>query len=105
MKYDNLGSDEVGWMIARWEIPDDYLNYIKNSDPQRWAEIQWARKDVEDQIMNETYLNTIATDAWFDMWESDFMKWQKRTFWLDDKNNDWLWDIIYHAPTRRIRLK
>ena len=99
-KYDNLSSDEVGWMIARWEIPDDYLNYLKNSDPQRWAEIQWVRKDVEDQIMNESYLDTIATDAWFDMWESDFMKWQKWTFWLDDKNSDWLWDIIYHAPTQ-----
>ena len=99
-KYDNLSSDEVGWMIARWEIPDDYLNYLKNSDPQRWAEIQWVRKDVEDQIMNESYLNTIASDAWFDMWENDFMKWQKWTFWLEDKNSDWLWDIIYHAPTQ-----
>ena len=99
-KYDNLSSDEVGWMIARWEIPDDYLNYLKNSDPQRWAEIQWVRKDVEDQIMNESYLNTIASDAWFDMWESDFMKWQKWTFWLQDNNSDWLWDIIYHAPTQ-----
>ena len=98
-EYDNLSSDEVGWMIARWEIPDDYLNYLKNSDPQRWAEIQWARKGVEDQIMNETYLNTAASQAWFDMWDSDWRKWNKTEMWYRDVNNDWLDDRLYHAPT------
>ena len=98
-EYDNLSSDEVGWMIARWEIPDDYLNYLKNSDPQRWAEIQWARKDVEDQIMNETYLNTAASQAWFDMWDSDWWKWNKTEMWYRDVNNDWLDDRLYHEPT------
>ena len=98
-EYDNLSSDEVGWMIARWEIPDDYLNYLKNSDPQRWAEIQWARKGVEDQIMNETYLNTAASQAGFDMWDSDWWKWNKTEMWYRDVNNDWLDDRLYHAPT------
>ena len=99
-KYDNLSSDELWYLLAHWEPAEDYLSYLKYNDPQRYAEIQESRKKNENQIMNENYLYDMAESAGFDMWDNNFWKWNKETFGLEDKNKDWLWDTIYHAPTQ-----
>ena len=98
-KYDNMSSDELWYLLAHWEPAEDYLSYLKYNDPQRYAEIQEARKKNENQIMNETYLNTVASQAGYEMWDSDFWKWNQEEMWYRDVNKDWLDDRLYHAPT------
>ena len=98
-KYDNLSSDELWYLLAHWEPAEDYLSYLKYNDPQRYAEIQEARKKNENQIMNETYLNTVASQAGYEMWDSDFWTWNQEEMWYRDANKDWLDDRLYHAPT------
>lgn len=98
-KYDNMSSDELWYLLAHWEPAEDYLSYLKYNDPQRYAEIQESRKKNENQIMNETYLNTVASQAGYEMWDSDFWKWNQEEMWYRDVNKDWLDDRLYHAPT------
>ena len=98
-KYDNMSSDELWYLLAHWEPAEDYLSYLKYNDPQRYAEIQESRKKNENQIMNETYLNTVASQAGYDMWDSNFWKWNQEEMWYRDVNKDWLDDRLYHAPT------
>lgn len=98
-QYDNKPSDQVWYDIAHWYIPEEYLNWVKYSDPQRYAEIQEARKQSEIDTMNEWYLSTIAEQAWFEMWDSDRWKWNTSEMWYRDANKDWLDDRLYHEPT------
>ena len=98
-KYDNKSSDEMWYLLAHWEPAEDYLSYLKYNDPQRYAEIQESREKNENQIMNETYLNTVASQAGYEMWDSDFWKWNQEEMWYRDANKDWLDDRLYHAPT------
>ena len=73
-KYDTMTPDAIGKGLADWSIPQEYLNYIKSTDPNRYNEIIWYKKDAEDTIKNEGYLNDAAVMAWMEWWESSDTK-------------------------------
>jgi len=95
-QYDNMSSDDVWYWLAHGSVSEDYLNYIKNIDPQRYAEIQWARKDAETQIMNESYLEKTAQQAGM-AW--DWYKWSVDNWFFVDENKDWIDDRYYVEPS------
>lgn len=90
--YDSMSAPVVWDMIARWEVPDDYLNYVKYTDPQRYAEIMDAKDKSEKWIMNESYYNTLLENSW----NPDWLKWAKENYFLIDTNLDNIDDRLYH---------
>lgn len=93
--YDNMSAPTVWEMVAKWEIPDDYLNYLKYSNPDRYAEVMNYKDMTEKGIMNETYYSNLVANSNDPNW----MKWAKENSFLIDENNDNLDDRLYHAPT------
>lgn len=97
-KYDNLSPDALWTWIANWDIPEDYLNTLKSTDPQKYQEVMIAKQNREDTIKNESFLNDAATMAWIEWWESEpsSIKYAKRNeIWMDEDNN-WIDDRREH---------
>ena len=63
-KYNNMSSDDIWAWLVNWTIPEDYLNYLKYNDPQRYAEVQEARKKGEDKIKADASIDTIGVMTW-----------------------------------------
>ena len=89
-KYDNMSPDELWKWIANGTIPEDYLNTLKSTDPAKYQEVMASKKDTEDTIKNEGYLNDAAVMAWMEGWESEpssiqYGKWN--WIWLDEDRN------------------
>ena len=63
-KYNNMSSDDIWAWLVNGTIPDDYLNYLKYNDPQRYAEVQEARKKGEDKIKADASIDTIGVMTW-----------------------------------------
>lgn len=100
-KYDNMSPDQLWTWIANGTIPEDYLNTLKSTDPQKYQEVISYKKDTEDRIMNESYLNDAVAMAWIEWWESEpsSIKYGKWNWIRLDENGDWIDDRRYHAPT------
>lgn len=97
-KYDNMSPDQLWTWIANWDIPEDYLNTLKSTDPQKYQEVMTAKQNREDTIKNESFLNDAATMAWIEWWESEpsSIKYAKRNeIWMDEDNN-WIDDRREH---------
>ena len=97
-KYDNLSPDALWTWIANWDIPEDYLNTLKSTDPQKYQEVMAAKQNREDTIKNESFLNDAATMAWIEWWESEpsSIKYAKRNeIWMDEDSN-WIDDRREH---------
>ena len=97
-KYDNMSPDALWTWIANWDIPEDYLNTLKSTDPQKYQEVMAAKQNREDTIKNESFLNDAATMAWIEWWESEpssiqYAKWN--WIWMDEDNN-WIDDRREH---------
>ncbi len=100
-KYDNMSSSSLWEWLADGSIPQDYLDYIKSIDYQKYQEILSYKQAWEDRIKNESYLEDLSSMAWFEWWESEpsSIQYGKRSWiWLDE-NGDWIDDRRYHAPT------
>lgn len=104
-KYDNLPASSIWDMLVNGKLPDDYLNYLKSTDPQKYQEALSYKQDAEDTIKNESYLNDLSSMAWFETEESsvNIYPWAieaAREFWLFvDENEDWVDDRLYVPPT------
>lgn len=97
-KYDNMSPEQLWTWIANWEIPEDYLNTLKSTDPQKYQEVMAAKQNREDTIKNESFLNDAATMAWIEWWESEpssikYGKWN--WIWMDEDDN-WIDDRREH---------
>ena len=89
-KYDNLSPDAIWTWLANGTIPEDYLNNLKSTDPQKYQEVMAAKQNREDAIKNESFLNDAATMAWIEWWESEpsSIQYGKRNqIWMDEDNN------------------
>ena len=92
-KYDNLSPDALWTWIANWDIPEDYLNTLKSTDPQKYQEVMAAKQNREDTIKNESFLNDAATMAWIEWWESANVyprqiEWgREQWLWVDEDEN------------------
>lgn len=91
-KYDNLPASTIWDMLVNGKLWDDYLNYLKSTDPQKYQEALSYRQDWEDKIKDKTSLDTIDTISW--KWEdtttSNAIKWLKEQWLFVDKD----WNLI-----------
>jgi len=97
-KYDNLSPEQLWTWIANGDIPEDYLNTLKSTDPQKYQEVMAAKQNREDTIKNESFLNDAAAMAWIEWWESEpsSIQYAKRNeIWMDEDNN-WIDDRREH---------
>ena len=100
-KYDNLPASSIWDMLVNGKLPEDYLNYLKSTDPQKYQEALSYKQDAEDTIKYESYLSDIADQAWV-WWFEAFYKW---IFGYKDENNDNIDDSLYIAPTEEEQTK
>jgi len=98
-KYNNMSPDEIWVGIANWTVPEDYLNYIKNKDPQRYNDIMLAKKDREDSIRNEWGLQTIVETMWDINSNTNNISWQKKEEIRMDEDDNWIDDRREHYAT------
>ena len=97
-QYDNMSSDDIWAWLVNGTISEDYLNYLKYNDPQRYAEIQEARKKGEDKIKADASMDTIAnmTGEGTSKIKEDYEKWMEEFWiWMDEDNN-WIDDRREH---------
>lgn len=92
-KYDNMSPEQLWTWIANWDIPWEYLNTLKTTDPQKYQEVMAAKQNREDTIKNESFLNDAATMAWIEWWESanvypQQIEWAwEQWLWVDEDEN------------------
>ena len=102
-KYDTLSAAEIWAWLVDGSIPQDYLNWLKATDPAKYSWVGTAMKDKQDEIMNESYLNTVIEEAWLGSQisndYSDMTKWAIKNWLLVDKNGDWIDDGLYVEPS------
>ena len=91
-KYGNMTPEELGTGMANWTVPEDYINTVNATDPNKAAAIKDSLKDAQDWIANEWYLSELAGLSWFHAWNAKEMLYR-------DENNDWLDDRVYHAAS------
>ena len=86
---DNYTADEIWAMDVHWQVPESYLNYLKNSDPERYAAVMDAKAKEQDKIKDKTSLDTIDTMTWEwgDTITSNAIEWLKAQWLFIDK--DW----------------
>ena len=100
-KYDNLPASTIWDMLVNGKLWDDYLNYLKSTDPQKYQEALSYRQDWEDTIKYESYLSDIAEQVGLSLFEK-FYKW---IFGYRDENDDKIDDSLYIAPTEEEQTK
>ncbi len=91
-KLDTYTSSEIWNKYVNGEIPDSYLTYLKNSDPQRYAEVMDAKANAEWDIKDSAYYDTISnmTWEWDDNIASKVIEWLKAQWLLVDED----WNLI-----------
>ena len=88
---DNMTADTVGNMMVNGAIPDDYLNYVKYSNPQRYSEIMDAKARATDRIKDSASMDTVKSMEWAtDTTTSKSIEWLKYQWLLLDKD----WNLI-----------
>lgn len=100
-KYDNYSSAQLWDWLANGKIPADYLNYLKSTDPNKYAEVMAYKQEEEDTITYESFLSDIADQA--GLWR--FEKFYKWIFGYRDENDDKIDDSLYIAPTEEETTK
>ena len=91
-KLDNYTSNEIGNMMVNGEIPDSYVNYLKNSNPTRYAEVMDAKAKATDKIKDAAAMDTISSMEWDgkDTTTSKVIEWLKAQWLLLDED----WNLI-----------
>ena len=92
---DTYPADKIWSMYAHWDVPDSYLNYLKNSNPDRYNEVMDYKDEAEKWIESESYYNTLLANSN----EPEWIKRPKYNLILIYKNNDWIDDWLYPEPT------
>ena len=101
-EYDWYTAEKVWYMEAHGQVPQSYLNYLKNSNPDRYAEVMDYKDKTEKGIEDESYYSTILEQAWFTADTDNLKRQTKEWIWLDTDNN-WIDDRRYHEPTEEER--
>ena len=87
---DNYTADEIWAMDVHWYVPESYLTYLKNSDPERYAAVMDAKAKEQDKIKDKTSLETTNVMTWEDdenTITSKAIEWLKAQWLFVDK--DW----------------
>ena len=102
-EYDWYTSEAVWGMYAYWKVPESYLNYVKNSNPQRYAEIMDAKDREQDKIKNNSSYDSILEQNWFE--STNNLEWQKKEWLFVDEDGDLIDDRMQHKATEEERQK
>lgn len=94
-EYDWYTAEKVWYMQAHWQVPQSYLNYLKNSNPDRYNAVMDYKDQTEKGIEDESYYNTLLANSG----DPEWMKRAKENWFIIDVNKDNLDDRLYHAPT------
>ena len=87
---DNYTADEIWAMDVYWRVPESYLTYLKNSDPERYAAVMDAKAKEQDKIKDKTSLETTNVMTWEDdenTITSKAIEWLKKQWLFIDE--DW----------------
>jgi len=103
-KWNNMSADDVWSWIANGAIPEDYINTVASTDPNRAAAIKDALKNTQDWIANEWYLSSLANSLWFDMdiYPQQVERWNEQWLFIDEDHN-WIDDRREHYATQEER--
>lgn len=102
-EYDWYTSAKVWSMLANWQVPESYINYLKNSNPQRYQEVMAGKEQEENRIGDNSSYADLLNQAGFE--DTANTAWQKKEWLLVDENNDLIDDRLYHEPTAEEREK
>lgn len=102
-KWNNMSADDVWSWIANGTIPEDYINTVASTDPNRAAAIKDALKNTQDWIANAWYLDSLASAAWFRTEKSSQTNWASREWLFIDEDNNWIDDRREHYATQEER--
>ena len=94
-EYDWYTAEKVWDMYAHWQCPQSYLNYLKNSNPDRYNEVMDYKDQTEKWIMNESNYSSILEQAWFSADSNNLKRQTWEWIWLDTDNN-WIDDRREH---------
>ena len=88
---DNMTADAVWNMLVNWAVPEDYLNYLKYSNPQRYSEVMDAKARETNKIKDSASMDTIKSMEWeTDTTTSKSIEWLKSQWLFVDKD----WNLI-----------
>lgn len=89
---DNYTAEQIGDKYVNGEIPESYLTYLKNTNPERYAYVMDAKAKAEDNIKYQTNYDTISNISWDgeDLMTSKVIQWLKDNWLLVDKD----WNLI-----------
>lgn len=102
-EYDWYTSAKVWSMAANGQVPESYLNYLKNSNPQRYQEVMAGKEQEENRIKDNSSYSDLLNQAGFE--DTANTAWQKKEWLLLDENGDLIDDRLYHEPTTEEREK
>lgn len=102
-EYDWYTSAKVWSMAANGQVPESYLNYLKNSNPQRYQEVMAGKEQEENRIKDNSSYSDLLNQAGFE--DTANTAWQKKEWLLVDENSDLIDDRLYHEPTAEEREK
>lgn len=88
---DNYTAEQIGDKYVNGEIPESYLTYLKNTDPERYAYVMDAKAAATDRIKDGASLDTINSLQWWeDTSTSKVIQWLKDNWLLVDKD----WNLV-----------
>lgn len=104
-KYDTLSPDAIWSWLADGSIPQDYLDYLKSVDPNKYQQAVSAYQYSQDTIKYENYLDDLSSMAWYESEKSnvpevsDPITYAKKMWYLVDEDGNWVDDNLYVQPT------
>ena len=98
-EYDWYTAEKVWYMQAHWQVPQSYLNYLKNSNPDRYNSVMDYKDQTEKGIEAESYYDTLLSESWFWTKDTNAIKFMKENWLLVDKNSDRTDDWLYPEPS------
>lgn len=94
---DNMTADAVGNMLVNWAVPEDYLNYLKYSNPQRYSEVMDAKARETNKIKDSASMDTIKSmEGEKDTTTSKSIEWLKEQWLFLDKDGNLIDDRREH---------
>ena len=89
---DNKTADEVWYLDTHWWVPESYLTYLKNSNPERYAAVMDAIAKEKGKIEDQSWMDTISTLTWDgkDTITSKAIEWLKSVWLFVDED----WNLI-----------
>lgn len=88
-QFDAYTPEQIANWYLNWQVWNDYISYLKSTNPEAYNQLQWLIQQNTYQIENQSTLESIARSAWFSWFES-----YASMMWYKDDNKNWIYDIL-----------